>query len=60
MKSRAPARSEAERTLGRVAQRVRVGLAIAVATLVVLARQMTEAPDEFLVRGFVIAAGFFV
>ena len=60
MKSRAPAPSEAERTLGRVAQRVRVGLAIAVATLVVLARQMTEAPDEFLARGFVIAAGFFV
>jgi HD-GYP domain-containing protein (c-di-GMP phosphodiesterase class II) len=53
-------RSEAERTLGQLGQRARVGVAIAIATFVVLARQMTAAPDDFLAKGFLIAVAFFV
>ncbi|TMD60254.1 MAG: HD domain-containing protein [Chloroflexi bacterium] len=54
------ARSEAERTLDQLGQRARVGVAITVATFVVLARQIGEAPDNLLARGFVIAVGFFI
>jgi hypothetical protein len=60
MTARAPARTEAERTLGYIAQRGRVGVAVFAATLVVLARQLTEAPEGFLIRGFLIGIGFFV
>src|SRR5205085_5344543 len=31
-----------------------------VATFVVLARQITEAPEDFLARGFIIAIGYFI
>lgn len=53
-------RSEAERTLDDLGQRARVGMAVAVATFIVLLRQAGGAPEELLARGFVIAAAFFV
>lgn len=53
-------RSEAERTLDDLGQRARVGVAVAVAAFVVLARQTGRVPDDLLADGFVIASAFFV
>ncbi len=53
-------RSEAERTLDALIQRARVVVAIAVAAMVVIARQVGGVPEDRLARGYVVAGAFFL